>query len=154
MRDNSELPGERRGEARAVGLRRLSRLTWRATQLGAVTAVGFATLFARTAPAQMAAGDATAAPTAKASPPAVVPSSSSPRPAHRKRARATSSASAKATAQPARPAAAQVAAKASPTAAPATSATLAPPATAPAPAPPPTPAAPPPTVSSASHGGG
>ena len=37
---------------RAAGLRRLSRLTWRATQLGAIATVGFATLFARTAPAQ------------------------------------------------------------------------------------------------------
>ena len=48
--------------ARAAGLRRLSRLTWRATQLSAVTAVGFATLFARTAPAQSTASDGTASP--------------------------------------------------------------------------------------------
>ena len=40
------------GETRAVGLRRLSKLTWRTTQLSAVTAVGLVTLFARTAPAQ------------------------------------------------------------------------------------------------------
>ncbi|HCU94285.1 MAG TPA: hypothetical protein DHU96_16835, partial [Actinobacteria bacterium] len=32
------------GEARTAGLRRLSKLTWRATQLSAVTAVGFAAL--------------------------------------------------------------------------------------------------------------
>ena len=37
------------GAARDDGLRRLSRLTWRATQLSAITAVGFATLFARSA---------------------------------------------------------------------------------------------------------
>jgi hypothetical protein len=37
---------------RSAGLRRLSRLTWRATQLGAIATVGFATLFARAAPAQ------------------------------------------------------------------------------------------------------
>jgi hypothetical protein len=37
------------GEGRTQGLRRLSRLTWRATQLSAVTAVGFAALFAHTA---------------------------------------------------------------------------------------------------------
>src|SRR5580700_5685071 len=42
------------GETRAHGLRRLSRLTWRATQLSAVTAVGLVTLFARTAPVQTA----------------------------------------------------------------------------------------------------
>ena len=39
------------GQARSHGLRRLSRLTWRATQLGAMATVGFAVLFARTAPA-------------------------------------------------------------------------------------------------------
>ncbi len=160
MRDRSELPPEQPGAARTVGprtvgLRRLSRLTWRATQLSAVTAVGFATLFARTAPAQTVAGDTTPGPAAKTSPPAVAPSISSPGHAHRKRARATASASAKATAQPA-PQAAQVAAKASPTAAaPSKSAALTPPATAPAAAPPPSSApAPAPTVSSASHGGG
>ena len=30
------------GQARSHGLRRLSRLTWRATQLGALATVGFA----------------------------------------------------------------------------------------------------------------
>src|SRR5260370_4300443 len=53
--------------ARTVGLRRLFRLTWRATQLSAVTAAGFATLFARTAPAQTAVGHATPAPGSKLS---------------------------------------------------------------------------------------
>src|SRR5690349_16159238 len=56
MHDTSEFPAEPPGAARAAGLRRLSRLTWRATQLSAVAAVGFAALFARTAPAQKAAG--------------------------------------------------------------------------------------------------
>jgi len=42
------------GAARDDGLRRLSRLTWRATQLSAITAVGFAALFARTASAHTA----------------------------------------------------------------------------------------------------
>jgi hypothetical protein len=37
------------GERRTQGLRRLSKLTWRATQLSAVAAVGFAALFAHTA---------------------------------------------------------------------------------------------------------
>ena len=39
---------EQPGATRSAGLRRLSRLTWRATQLSAVTAVGFVTLFVRT----------------------------------------------------------------------------------------------------------
>lgn len=144
MRDTSEFPGEQPDTARAVGLRRLSRLTWRATQLSAVTAVGFATLFARTAPAQTASGETTTAPAAQTSSPAVAPSSSSPGRSHRNRgARATASASAQATAQPVLQAA-QVTTKASrAAAAPSKSPTLAPPATAPAP-----------TVSSASHGGG
>src|SRR6516164_3970105 len=41
-------------EARAVGLHRMSRLTWRATEISAVAAVGIVTLFVRTAPAQPA----------------------------------------------------------------------------------------------------
>jgi len=64
MHETAEFPGERPGATRATGLRRLSRLTWRTTQLSAVTAVGLATLFARTAPAQTTAGDSTAAPAA------------------------------------------------------------------------------------------
>jgi hypothetical protein len=47
MQDNYEPVGE----ARSRGLRRLSRLTWRATQLGVIATVGFAAVFARTAPA-------------------------------------------------------------------------------------------------------
>jgi hypothetical protein len=54
MRYRHEPPEGPPGAARSAGLRRLSRLTWRATQLSAVTAVGFATLFARTAPVQTA----------------------------------------------------------------------------------------------------
>lgn len=34
------------GQTRSHGLRRLSRLTWRAAQLGAMATVGFAVLFA------------------------------------------------------------------------------------------------------------
>ncbi len=37
------------GQTREVGLRRLGRLTWRTTQLGALATVGFAIVFARTA---------------------------------------------------------------------------------------------------------
>ena len=155
MRDTAEFPAEQQpGAARTAGLHRLSRLTWRATQLSAVTAVGLATLFARTAPAQTAApaGDSTAAPAATTPPPAA----SSPGQAHRKRARATASASPQATAQPGPQAAAQGTAKASPAAAapPSKSATLAPPTTAPAAPPPSSAPAPAPTVSSTSHGGG
>ena len=70
MRDTRELPAPAPHgphspapeAARAAGLRRLSRLTWRATQLGAITAVGFAALFARTAPTQNTASDGTTAP--------------------------------------------------------------------------------------------
>src|SRR5512142_1790581 len=98
MHDTSEFPAEPPGAARAAGLRRLSRLTWRATQLSAVTAVGLATLFARTAPAQTTAatGDSTAASAATTPPPATP----SPGQVHRKRARATASVSSQATAQP------------------------------------------------------
>ncbi|MFI5080630.1 MAG: hypothetical protein ACHQCE_06140 [Streptosporangiales bacterium] len=155
MRDTFEFPEEQPGATRAAGLRRLSRLTWRATQLSAVTAVGLATLFARTAPAPTAVGDTPAAPAAKTSPPA--PASSSPGKAHPRRVRATASASAQAAARPAPQAGAQVTAKASrqATAAPSKSATLAPPSTAPAVAPSTSSApAPAPTVSSTSHGGG
>jgi len=41
-------------EVRAVGLHRMNRLTWRATEISAVAAVGIVTLFVRTAPAQTA----------------------------------------------------------------------------------------------------
>ena len=77
MQDTSEFPAEPPGAARAAGLRRLSRLTWRATQLSAVAAVGFAALFARTAPAQKAASDTATAPAATVSPTAASPSVSS-----------------------------------------------------------------------------
>ena len=75
MRDTLEFPEEQPGAARAAGLRRLSRLTWRTAQQSAVAAVGFATLFARTAPAQSAASDSTAA-SARTTVPAPPPSSS------------------------------------------------------------------------------
>src|SRR5260370_40169150 len=42
------------------GLRRLSRLTWRTTQLSAVAAAAFAILFARTAPPQATSSQTTA----------------------------------------------------------------------------------------------
>ena len=61
------------GEARSRGLRRLSRLTWRATQLGVLGTVGFAALFARTAPAATVSSH----PAVKAT---VTPSAHSPSP--------------------------------------------------------------------------
>jgi hypothetical protein len=42
-------PGGPADAARRRGLRRLSKLTWRAAQLSAVTAVGFAAVFAHSA---------------------------------------------------------------------------------------------------------
>src|SRR5215468_12722602 len=41
-------------QARDAGLHRLGRLTWRITQLGALATVGFAVVFARSAPAKTA----------------------------------------------------------------------------------------------------
>jgi len=166
MRDTRELPapapdrphGPAPEAARAAGLRRLSRLTWRATQLSAITAVGFAALFARTAPAQNTASDGTAAPAVSSSSSS---SSSSAAPAsapgktHRKRARTAGSAPARAAARPTPLAVARVTPQTSRTPTAAKSSTLAPPSSAPASAPPTSAApTPKPTVSSASHGGG
>src|SRR5215472_18474577 len=47
MRDSYE---DSPAATRESGLRRLRRLTWRTSQLGAVATVGFAIVFARTAP--------------------------------------------------------------------------------------------------------
>src|SRR6266568_1927872 len=61
--------GEPVGEARAGRLRRLSKLTWRATQLSVVSAVGFAAFFAHSAPATTVTSTALAKPSPKASTP-------------------------------------------------------------------------------------
>ncbi len=128
------------GQARDVSVRRLGRLTWRATQLGTLATVGFAVVFARNAPAQT---------TSVQNPPAVTPTASATPSQHAvTRAKVTSSPTRKA-------AAVQASAPAAQPAAPTTTAApqLAPPTTPPAPAP--TTAAPAPTTtSSASHGGG
>src|ERR1700746_843821 len=76
-------PAEPLDAARSAGLRRLSRLTWRATQLGALATVGFATLFARTAPAQTLSSPPHPTPSAHASSPAPSPSPSATK-AHRR----------------------------------------------------------------------
>jgi hypothetical protein len=165
------------GQARATGLRRLSKLTWRATQLSAVTAVGFATLFARTAPAQ-AVSETTRAPSTEASASASLAGTPTHSAGHRhyKRARTTTP-GVRPTAQAGQAATAPSTGSSSPgpsnssSKAPSSSApssssphsssappTLAPPSSAPAPAPPPSsapaPPPPPPPVSSGSHGGG
>jgi hypothetical protein len=125
------------GQARSYGLRRLSRLTWRAAQLGTMVTVGFAVLFARTAPAATVSGHL--APKATATSPATASPSPSPSPrpsVHRHRHHRHH-----------KPAAV------TPRAAPAPSQSLAPPATPPAPPPSPAPS-PVQTTSSPSHGGG
>jgi hypothetical protein len=71
------------GQARSHGLRRLSRLIWRATQLGALATVGFAVLFARTAPAATGSSHPPA-PKAATKPSASPTPSPSPSPAPRR----------------------------------------------------------------------
>jgi peptidoglycan DL-endopeptidase CwlO len=143
MRDRYE---DSPGETRDASVRRLGRLTWRATQLGTLAAVGFAVVFAHNAPAETTTvqNPPTARPTASATPAA----SATPSQHAVTRAQVTSSPTRK-------PAVAQLSAPAAQRAAPTTVATtpqLAPPTTPPAPAP--TTATPAPTTSSASHGGG
>ena len=155
MRDSYE---DSPAETREAGLRRLGRLTWRTTQLGALATVGFAIVFARTAPAP-AANVQTAPPTESAKP-AASPHATVQ---HGKKARRV--ASARSTTQPAlqpgtQPGTQQTtAAAAQPSARPASAApapsptpSLAPPTTAPAPAP--SSSSPVPTVTSTTHGGG
>lgn len=55
-------------EIRSAGLRRLSKLTWRTTQLSALAAVAFATLFGRSAPAHTVANASRLTPSTTASP--------------------------------------------------------------------------------------
>lgn len=129
---------EAAGETRAAGLRRLSKLTWRAIQLSALATVGFVTLFARSAPAQTVTSQVRPAPSVKAATASPSPSPTRKKKNHHPKPRSPSVSSTPGTAPPA---------------APAPSPTLAPPATAPA-APPPAPTpAPVQTTSSGSHGG-
>lgn len=172
MRNRNETPEGPPTAARSAGLRRLSRLTWRATQLSAVTAVGFATLFARTAPAQTA-DQATTVPSAEPSASASSPGTPSPSASHRHHPVGRKSApGARPTAQPGQ--AASPSGSGSPSPSPSKSSspssssaspggskssspspTLAPPSSAPAPAPAASSApAPKPTVSGPSHSGG
>jgi len=125
------------------GLRRLSRLTWRTTQLSALAAATFAIVFARTAPTQAASsspvpaqpgGVQSAAATATPSP----SSSTSPAAGKHATGSATPSPQPSATAPAAKPSSAPP------------PPTLAPPTTPPAPAPAPSPVQ---STSSGSHGG-
>lgn len=138
MRDSYQDSPE---QARDASLRRLGRLTWRTTQIGALATVGFAVVFARNVPAKTVSVQtpASAKPTASASP---TPTWHTVHPKRVTKSAATHPAATQ-------PAGGQPAAQ--PTAAP-TTPRLAPPATPPAPAP--TSAAPAPTTSSASTGGG
>src|SRR6266702_5451514 len=118
--------GEPVGEARAGRLRRLSKLTWRATQLSVVSAVGFAAFFAHSAPATTVTSTALAKPSTKASTPVPSPTRTTKRIRHHARASASPAAGSRSSSSgPGRAAA---------------SPTLAPPTTAPAPSPTATPA--------------
>ena len=147
-------------QARDAGLRRLTKLTWRTTQLGALVTVGFAVVFARSAPAKTAnVQTATSAkPTPAARTPAPGAAQHRSKPLRATSPVATQSAAGQPTAQPSAPAAQASAPTtqpavpaAQPSAAPVTP-RLTPPANPPTPAP--SSAAPAPTTSSASHGVG
>jgi len=131
------------------GLRRLSRLTWRTTQLSAVAAAAFAILFARTAPTQ-ATSSQTAAKSTGAQSSAKATVTPSPASSTHKPAKTV------ATAAPTRPPAPAQASAAAPAPQPSSAAappppTLAPPTHAPAPAPSPSAVQ---STSSGTHSGG
>lgn len=150
MRDSYE---DSPAEARDLGLRRLSRLTWRTAQLGALATVGFAIVFARgaSAPAANVQTVPPGSPAATVPVPAAGPASAKPqglastKPAPPTSTRPGSQRTAQVTPATARPASA-------PAPSPTVSHTLAPPATTPAPAP--KTSSPAPTATSTSHGGG
>jgi hypothetical protein len=133
--------GQADGRSRADGLGRLSRLTWRTTQLGAIAAAAFAVLFARSAPAQTASSQTqvrpSTTPSLAASP---TPSARHKNPHHKHNARHAPVS--QAAAQPSASAAAQPSSAAP---------TLAPPTTPPAAAPSPSPVQ---STSSGTHSGG
>ena len=130
---------------RDESLRRLGRLTWRATLLSAVGAAGFAVLFVRTAPAPVATSQDVARPADTVAP----PPSPTPSPQHR-RHRARSRAGTPAP-SPAPDAAVAPGTTAPASPSPSSPPTLAPPTTPPAPSPSPSPAQ---STSSGSHSGG
>jgi hypothetical protein len=152
MRDSYE---DSPAGTRDAGLRRLGRLTWRTTQLGALATVGFAIVFARTAPAP-AANVQTVPPTTQA--PAATAAATHAPSQHSKKPRVTASTH-PATKPAATPSGGQQATQAAqptpqPTAqapAPSPKPTLAPPTTAPTAAP--STSAPAPTATSTTHSG-
>jgi hypothetical protein len=127
-------------EARDESLRRLGKLTWRAAQVSAVAAAGFAILFVRTAPAPVTTSQKVARPASTLAPTSS-PTPSARHPHHRAQARG---------ADDLVPSPAPDAAVAPGSAAPAAP-TLTPPTTPPAPSPSPSPAQ---STSSGSHSGG
>ena len=147
MRDSYE---DSPAGTREAGLRRLGRLTWRTTQLGALATVGFAIVFARTAPAP-AANVQTTPPTESAKP-AASPHATAPHGKKPRRAASARSATQPGTQQTTQAAAQPSARPASAAPAPSPTPSLAPPTTAPAPAP--SSSSPVPTVTSTTHGGG
>jgi len=140
-------PGHPAYAARNAGLRRLSKLTWRAAEVSAVIAVGFAALFARTphSTASHTAAQQNAKPSIHAAATHHAHKRHKPKHHHHR-----SGAPAAALAPPSAPPAA-----APPAAAPPQAAPPPPPAAAPQPPPPPPPAPPPPpTTTSGGSGGG
>jgi hypothetical protein len=123
--------------ARDDGLRRLSRLTWRGTQLSALAAAGFAVLFARTAPIHATSNQAPVQPARSQS---AATGTATPSPASRTGQVVRTGASVDAT-PTVRPSATTPAPKPSsaPAVPPTPPPTLAPPTTPPAPAPAPSP---------------
>jgi hypothetical protein len=130
-------------EARDESMRRLGKLTWRAIQLSAVAAAGFAILFVRTAHTPVATTQDVARPAGTVAPPPSPTPMPTPSPRHpRHKGRGTDD---HPTPSPA-PDVAATPASAAPAAP-----TLAPPTTPPAPSPSPSPAQ---STSSGSHPGG
>jgi len=125
---------------RDENLRRLARLTWRATQLSAVAAVAFVVLFVRSAPASVTTSQDAARPAGVLTPPP------SPLPSRRHPHHGAGAAGSDDPAPSAAPGSAAARGRAAPAAP-----TLAPPATPPAPSPSPSPAQ---STSSGSHSGG
>jgi hypothetical protein len=142
------------GEARSHGLRRLSKLTWRATQLSAVAAVGFAALFAHTAHSYAASTTTHLKPTAKPTTASPSPSPSATKKHHKHHHHSAAAAAAAAPAAGGGSSGSGASGGSAPSSAPAAAPPPpAPPTTAPAP-PPPAPSPPPPTSSGGSQGGG
>ena len=155
MRDSYE---DSPARTRDAGLRRLGRLTWRTTQLGALAPVGFAIVFARTAPAPAAnvqtVPPTTQAPATQAPAATATATHASGQPGKKPRATASTHPATKSTAPGGQQATQAAQPTPQPTAqapAPSPKPTLAPPTTAPTAAP--STSAPAPTATSTTHSG-